>query len=226
MSASEPIASDADGKPDATPPICLACIGDHALRARLSTAAHRITCRYCGRTRRGVTLATLAAEVDEPLREFCVQGATVNQGATVKRYSAESDASWWEQEGEDLEEFLQNELEIDMQAASDLSDLLVANDPAWPPDGEEAFFDAGQRYHRAPATYIAGGQYSEAWSDFASRITHERRFFDAETTEHLGQILGTRGSPKAKSLPVLELGPGLPHTSVFRARCVFRRSAV
>jgi hypothetical protein len=201
-----------DDDPRTTRLICLTCVRDGPLRAQLKRAAHRGTCSYCDKTKPCVSIQTLAEAVEGPLQMFCAHGAT------VRRYSAHTDDTYWDQEGEELAALLQHEAELDAEAANDLSTYLEQHDPAWPPHGEEPFFERGALYVRTPAMYIGDGRYGQLWEGFATRITHERRFFDTQAAKQLADILGGPGSAKAVSLPVLEIGPETPYPTIFRAR--------
>ena len=167
--------------------ICLDCIGDKALLKRLEDEATERTCRYCREQRSGVSLEQLAEWVDGPLREFC------QIGRTYPVFNRDSDKPDFEQEGESLENLLESELEIEFDAAEELAGLLIELDPAWPPDGDEPFFESDQYYHRC---HLSSWEYAEGWRNFASRIKHERRFFDDEGRSQLAQILGEPGNDR------------------------------
>jgi hypothetical protein len=191
--------------------ICLQCIGDDALRSRLSDQSRKAACAYCHARRKGVPLEELAEIVDEPLRAY------LQRGGSVPRFSADSDSPYFEQEGEELSWVLQEELAIDVEPAEHLADILIENDPADPRDGDEPFFASDQHYERA---YLHPWEYLETWERFANRIKHERRFFDSAAQAELAQILGDLGSSKAADLPITVIGPDKPLQQVFRARRV------
>lgn len=180
--------------------ICLGCIGDESLREIVEDGASKVECTYCGQTSLGVPMDKLAEVVDEPLREYCRQGA---------------ESPYHEQQGDPLAYLLQEELEIDREPAEELAEILEENDPADPRDGDEPFFSSEQNYQRA---YLHSGEYAYSWAEFSNRIKHARRFFDDGTRERLADILGALGSQKADELPVLEVGPGTKVESLYRAR--------
>lgn len=194
--------------------ICLQCIGDDALRARVSDQSRKVKCTYCKQARRGVGLDELAVAVDEPLRAY------LQRGGSVPRFSEDSDTPYYEQEGEELSWVLQEELGIDVEPAEHLTEMLIDNDPADPRDGDEPFFASDQNYER---TELHPWEYLETWERFANRIKHERRFFDSDAQAELSSILGDRGSAKAADLPIRVIGPEEPLTQVFRARRVETR---
>jgi hypothetical protein len=191
------------------PDICLECIEDSALRDLLQSHSHQVRCKYCGQSGRGVSIEELASVVDEPLRQ-CLR-----QGGEVQHFTIESDSPHYEQEGDDLTLFIQEELGIDIGPAEDLAAVLVANDPADVSDGEEPFFDETQQYVRAD---LHPWEYIEAWRAFATQVKHGRRFFDPTNQDRLAAILGSPGDEIASSLPSLLIGPGRETEVVFRAR--------
>lgn len=188
--------------------ICIGCIGDAALRELLE-ASKKVRCAYCGEQQLGLPLEELADIVDDPLRQY------MQKGEMYPTFASDSDRPDWEQEGEPLEYVLQEELGVDYEAARDLANILIENDPAWPPDGEELFYESDQGYRRV---HLPSSEYDELWGGFARGIKHEGRFFVEDARRHLAEILGERGSSKALELPTLEIGPGLRHEVLFRAR--------
>lgn len=189
--------------------LCLKCISDDAVRALARQAARKTRCAYCRVTRRAVSISDLAAIVDEPLRVYS------QQGEVVPRFSRDSDSPSYEQEGEDLNSFLQYEIGIDYEPAEDLAKELMDRDPAYPGDGDDPYFASDQAYQRRT---ISAWEFDEVWVQFSERIKHERRFFDPIVTDILERILGKPGSAAAGELPVFMLGPGTETLSIFRAR--------
>lgn len=189
--------------------ICLPCVGDHSLRSLLKDATGEITCSSCQENRTGISLAELAQRVDPFLRKYC------EAGDSYPIFQGSDDRAEYEQEGQPLVNLLEDELETAYGVAEALADVLIADDPAWPPDGDEPFYTAEHNYVRK---YVSTLPYSEEWSEFSSQIRHRRRFFDDEARSRLARILGDRDSERAKELPVLEIGEGTRLPSIYRAR--------
>lgn len=189
--------------------ICLKCIGDESLRKIARKESTKSKCDYCRDHRLCISMKDLAEIVDEPLRRFCCIGED------TPVFYGESDKPTYEQEGESLDFILQEELEIDHNAAKDLAAMLAHLDPALIQDGDYPFFSDEYNYHRKN---ISSWRLAESWHEFSSRIKHRRRFFDELSFELLADILGASGSSIAAELPVLEIGPGTRVESVFRAR--------
>lgn len=189
--------------------ICLECVGDNSLRSLLADATAEVTCSSCQGKRPGLNLTDLAHRVDPFLREFC------EPGETYPKFRGSDDRVEYEQEGELLVNLLEDELEIEYGVAEALANVLIASDPAWPPDGDEPFYTSDQEYVRS---YVSTLPYAEEWSGFADQIRHGRRFFDDEARSRLARILGDRGDDRAKELPLLEIGEGTRLPSIYRAR--------
>ncbi len=185
--------------------ICLKCIGDESLRKIVAEDTIEVQCRYCGQKTRGILLQTLAEIVDQPLRDHCCVGEE------APNFRNES----FEQEGDSLEYFLQNELGIDYDPVKDLIQILEENDPADPRDGGVPFYSEDQNYVRKRGT---SGEYHYNWKEFTDRIKYQRRFFDETAKIQLAMILGEPKSSKADELPVLEIGLGTGVELLFRAR--------
>ena len=182
--------------------ICLECIGDKPLRAIVAEAATQVKkCKYCKREGLGIPMENLAKIVDPYLRNHCCKGEYDYSG---------------EQDGESLDWILQEELDIVYEPAVDLVDILLANDPSrvWH-DGDIPFYDEGENYVIKQGS---SGEYHQSWKEFTAQIKHQGRFFDRYAREQLAAILGEPGSPKAKELPCMEIGPDTRVETLYRAR--------
>lgn len=190
--------------------ICLECVGDESLRALLADAATEVTCSNCEEKRPGVSLEDLAERVDPFLQKYYEPGDAIPVFGP-----GDDDSVEYEYEGEPLTNVLENELQIPYDVAEALANVLIANDSAWPPDGDEPFYSSDQNYVRRFVSTLA---YAEQWSEFSHEIRHRRRFFDDDARTRLASILGNRDSARAKELPVLEIGEGTRLRSIYRAR--------
>lgn len=189
--------------------ICLECVGCDSLRSLLDDHTEEVTCSVCGKKRLGVPVVVLAQLVDPLLRKYC------EPGETNRVFRGSDDGAEYEQEGEPLVNLLEDELQIEYDVAEVLAKVLMASDPAWPPDGDEPFYSSDQNYVRR---HISTLTYAEEWSEFSDQIRHGRRFFDDEARTRLARILGDKGSSDAEGLPVMEIGEGTPLPSIHRAR--------
>ena len=194
--------------PDAA--ICLECVGDESLRSVLADVAAEVTCSNCEEKRPGLLLDDLAERIDPLLRKYCEPG-----DALPVFGPGDDDRVEHEQEGEPLVNLLEGELELPYELAESLAEVLISNDPAWPPDGDEPFYTSDQHYVRRLVSTLP---YAEEWLEFSDQIRHGRRFFDDDARTRLARILGDRDSDRAKELPVLEIGEGTRLRSIYRAR--------
>ena len=182
--------------------ICLCCISDKFLRENCRGSASPNTCTYCHRHGSSITLRELAEIADEPLRTYCCQG----EEYPVRK--PDSEKYHWEEHGDSLEYFLQEELGIEWEPATDLIEILDQSD-------SDGFFDAAHNYHRQPLDSL---EYEYTWLDFQHRICHQRRFFDDVAERYLSEILGPSESEEATNLPTREIGPGAQIEWIYRAR--------
>lgn len=189
--------------------ICLSCIGDKALRARLTDMAEDVLCSCCNETAPGLTIDNLAAAIDETLRNFC------DHGDEYPTFTKDSDKPYYEQHGVNLTNLLEEELSIEYEAAEALANALIESDPADYRDGEEPFYTDEQSYERR---HIYGAEYDFGWERFSTRIKHERRFFDDEARGLLEMLIGEKDSDGAKELPITEIGAAGELEILFRAR--------
>lgn len=193
--------------------ICLKCIGDKPLQVLVEENSAQICCSYCHHESTGISMEEFAKIVDEYLRNY------IGIGESHPTYPDDSDSATYEQEGESLEWVLQEELGIDYDPAKDLVAILVKNDPAYPPDGEDPFYQDDQNYVRAN---VSSREHHHNWDEFTIRVKHQRRFFDIEVKDKLASLLGKPGSPEALALPTLVIEPG-GIDLMYRARLISSR---
>jgi hypothetical protein len=190
--------------------ICHSCIGDDALRALVQDELQpRAECSYCGARKKHLTMSQLADCTADTLREYCCRGEE------IRVFRGDNDSPDYEQEGESLDYLLEEELQVPSEAAEDLASILYAMDEDDSRDGGDEFFSSEQSYHRA---YLHPWEYHEAWEEFTYRIKHSRRFFDLGAQQLIARILGAPGDQKARTLPILKLGPKEELIGIYRAR--------
>lgn len=187
--------------------LCLDCVVDDSLRALLVEDATAVRCSYCERDGLGAGIREVAELVDKPLRAYAAQAGY------EMFFPEDSDGPGFEQRGDQLEFFLQEELGTSDTVARDLASELVDLDPADPRDGEEPFYDRDANYERRAADSL---QFRSLWNSFAQRIKHERRFFDTDARGLLSKILGE----ERDALPTIAVGPRTPLDTIWRARRV------
>jgi hypothetical protein len=129
--------------------------------------------------------------------------------------TGESDRVTYEQQGEELAEWMQSLLGVDDVVARKILAWLVELDDYDPRDGGAPFYHDDVLYQRDGP---AGEQFRRLWLQFSETLKHEQRFFGRETGELLAAILGKRGSAEAGELPVYVIVAGDGAPELFRAR--------
>ena len=104
------------------------------------------------------------------------------------------------------------------EVAEAIQEYLIENDRAWPPDGEEPFFQRDVGYDRVEGMY--DGRRSSRWNQFCSIIVNKQRFFNLDAKEALVEIFdGLQMLRNDANLPAVRyLEPA--ETKIYRARVV------
>ena len=135
---------------------------------------------------------------------------------TFGRYNSMTD----HYSGDDLHSVLYELTGADLDdVVSSIANQLIADDPYWPPDGEEAFYSEDTSYVRS---YEAFNGHSHLWDEFRESILHGQRFFNDRAKELLAEIFDRIHLQRGlqRSNPVFEIQPGTPQSSVYRVRTV------
>lgn len=184
--------------------VCLNCIPDKGLRERLRDTALSVICNYCSKSDFGVSTEELAECIREPLT-FALRfgGHAGIEGE-------------WIEEGDSLNNVLAWEFEFEGDLADDVAKILIDNDPAWPPDGEEPFFREDEQYVRDDR--FDTQKYLWVWRRFEDTLKHQSRFFNDFCREDLERILGAPGSAQANELPIRIADETTKNLQFFRSR--------
>ncbi|WFS02384.1 RES family NAD+ phosphorylase [Rhizobium tumorigenes] len=132
------------------------------------------------------------------------------------RYNAFHD----EHEGEDLHTVLYELTGADHDdVISAIADQLMADDPYWPPDGDQPFYSNEASYERS---YDAFNGHSYLWNEFCESIVFGQRFFNSEAKALLSKIFDGIHLQKGlqRSNPVYAIEPGSELASLHRVRNV------
>jgi hypothetical protein len=185
--------------------VCLSCISDKHLRNIIRKIAKKVKCSYCDKNDGlGVAIDDLANAVDSYLRKY------LRVGGDTPRLRDDSDSFDYEQEGETLEQLLQEELGIDYDPVKDLIQVLKKEYN----DFDDSFYYDDCNYVRLNFYH---SEHHYEWLRFEKSIKFEKRFFNKEARTGLEIIFGKPGSSMAKELPVFILEPSKVD-SIFRAR--------
>ena len=157
----------------------------------------------------GVSIEQLAIAVDDPLRTY------LRLGGMSTAFDELSDSPRYEQEGDLLEDILEMELDIPRTAAEALASTLIEQDPARTFHDDEPFYSDGALYERKQVYGLGiptSGKTSprEFNASSASLMTMPRACWQG--------YWGAPGTPEARDLPILEVGPGHEVEIIFRAR--------
>lgn len=105
----------------------------------------------------------------------------------------------------------------DPRVITALSNALINDDPYWPPDGDEPFYQEDARYERTDDAFQG---HSWLWQNFCRTIVHEQRFFNDAARELLSELF--EGLHRQRDIssrpPVFTIEPGSPDALLLRAR--------
>ncbi len=188
--------------------LCPSCFSNKGLQQRLVEIRPNFPddrCTFHPRLK-GIPAKAVAEIIDEVFRN--------NYG--FGRYNAFRD----EQEGKDLQDVLHELTGADDDSSiSAIAENLIADDPYWPPDGDEPFYSNDYSYVR---TYEAFNGHSYLWDEFCESIVHGQRFFNSKAKELLSKIFDRVHLQRdiQRSNPVYAIEPGSEQATVFRVRNV------
>ena len=199
-----------------TETVCWKCIEDPHLSRLVRDGGSITRCTTCKRRRIRSMDATELAEIVAPVIEEHFQ-----LGEDRRVFSSyDDDRGHWEQAGEDLDSITQAVTGQYFDFQDELIRAIIDTDDAWPPDGEEPFFDESTYYEPKE---ISAAQYFLKWQAVLLELKHERRFFNSTAADFFRHLF--RGisdlhawSPTTQSLsdPVIqEIASG---TKIYRAR--------
>jgi len=200
-------------------PICLACVGDPHLRARLLTGASHATCDECGEDGAAVPLARLAEEIDGAFQDhFELTPYEQSPSAAdifVRIAGLDPDLAWR------VEDYLREKLEVvaEREDRPNLYDYSTGFAPAGTP-----LFWQHARWDRFCAMLCTNGRYfnreAETWLDevFAELERHRtldsasviREILPGAPDSHFyrGRVATDEaGLRKILAQPVLQIGP-------------------
>lgn len=162
---------------------CLQCIADRVLINEIRLINRYRTCSYCERRRLAVSIEALADRIDE------VYHQVIRFGEEYPVADPNSDNPIWKSDGNSAGEIIQELIQCDtMQTASDIASILstrYAYDVG--ADGETDWFDNTSDVYKIEIPRYSG--FYETWISFRESIKHSGRFFNADATALLGQIL-------------------------------------
>lgn len=184
--------------------VCPHCFGDSGLRRRIEEIRPEFPNEKCSFHPRykGVPIEVVAEIVDTVFRSQFGIGDFGYDG---------------EQRGEQLEQVVGELAQAEYEQAQALSQALIDNDDAWPPDGEEPFYEDLQNYVRIEHY---SSYHSELWQSFCESIMHDQRFFNSEAKNLIADIFAgvEQQRDHERRSPVYRIDPGTPEATFYRAR--------
>jgi hypothetical protein len=202
--------------------ICYACVEDSYLSEIIKEEGKNIKCSVCHESEHeAVTVHQLGKIIEPVMREH------FKLGDSVKKFGRE-DEEWWGQDGDDLSDIVQEVLGQYFDFHDEIVSAVVAADPAWPPSGEEPYWDRTSNYVR---TRVQTGHYTELWHDTLDELKHGRRFFSPaarQLFEMLFKEIETLHAHEGSKLfPSAPVAYTLPEGSqIYRARVCDSSSAL
>lgn len=186
--------------------VCPQCFGEPGLQRRIQEIRSQFPNEKCSFHPRfkGIPIAAVAAIVDQVFRRYYHVGE-------YHRYADE-------QEGDPLQFAIDDLVRAeDEDVGVALMEQLIEDDPYWPPDGGEPFYDETECYARAE---LDDYRHSELWKNFCESIVYKQRFFNSEARKLLVEIFQDLHLQRDNELnpPVYELVPGAPNSIFTRAR--------
>jgi hypothetical protein len=162
--------------------LCSVCIEDAYLRAIVENEGVPETCDSCGEERANtITIAHLGELLEPILRE------NIALGQEVKRFSLEDDDGWWEQEGDDLDYFVQEALGQYFDFNDEIIQAVVDAEDCWPPDGDEPFFDTSFNYVEK---HVSDYALQLEWKEIKDELRSRRRFFSSAAKHFFDALFG------------------------------------
>jgi hypothetical protein len=148
--------------------ICFECVEDCYLKQIIKDEGELLKCSIRGEeNNNAITIEQLGKLMEPIMREH------VSLGPTVKKFGNE-DEEWWGQEGDSMSWAVQEVLGQYFDFEDEIVDAVIEAEDAWPPDGDEAFWDRTSLYVESR---VSLGHYFAEWQWTLDELKHSRRFF-------------------------------------------------
>ncbi|WP_152415011.1 RES domain-containing protein [Cupriavidus sp. HMR-1] len=186
-----------------TQAICRSCIDDPHVRIFIEQNGSKVECDQCGES------DDLAVSV-EKLGKFLepVMRRNFAPGEQYKVFHGDDDRGDWIQQGETIEDLVQEVLGQYLDANDSIADAVVAADVYFPSRGGGPFWDHTTYYIPRP---IEVESYIAKWQRTVEELKYSRRFFSASARDlfaslfadidHVRERRGTRSRSVVRKLP-------------------------
>lgn len=197
--------------------LCVDCIGEQFLKARIDDQGKVGVCHYCGKRRKITAIGEIADEIHEAFERHYQR--TDDKPSAFEYSMIKEFGDLWERKGEPVVYALAEAAGIDENVAEDIRKVLEYHhgDRTAAKVGEEGSYDEGAHYDDRE---LDDFEYQESWTYFEKNLKTESRFFSEaakDTLDHIFEELAEYNNLDEKSV-IVEAGPGTEMTTLYRAR--------
>lgn len=200
--------------------ICHRCVREAYLAAEIHSSGEVAVCDYCSGSAATYGLDQLADRIEQAFDEHYVR---TNAEPEYWEERVMADPEWkysWSRKGMETGEAIQIAAGISEQPAIDVAEILEERHAQVDPKdylGEESEFASTAHYERSRPSFI--GLHS-LWHEFERSLKARARFFSASAESLLSQVFGGIDAVSTQDgrCLVVEIGPGTPYESFYRAR--------
>lgn len=198
--------------------ICIDCIGESYLSAKVEQADEKDTCHYCeAEDTPTIAIEELAGDVAGAFERHFQRTPMEPDGF---EYSMMKEGLLdWERHGDPVTQVIAEAALIDDDAAEDVRRVLEYENEDMERDqmGEEGPFDEDAHYQEAD---INDAEFRAAWKHFEQELTTETRFFNKAAEAVLAMVFQDIAVAKNKigQTIIRTCGPGTGLTALYRAR--------
>lgn len=191
--------------------ICVECANDIYLKRLIQENSNDVVCSVCSKSGSPTIGITHLGKLIEPIMR-----AHFQLGPTVRIFG-DDDKDSWEQEGESISSIVQEVLGQYFDFEDEIVNAVIDADDAWPPDGEDPYWDNTSLYVETDNT---NNQLHDDWQFVIQELKHGQRFFSPTAQALFTKLFTDVESQKAwiddKLKPVVYLLP--TGTELYKAR--------
>ena len=199
--------------------ICHQCIGEEYLKAEVQKNGTIAQCSYCDQVANSYTIEEIADLIETAFEKYFYR--TSDQPTSQEKVMA-TDLEFkyeWEREGNPVIDVIQNIAKISLDTADDILSILAGRHSDFDSEAmnEETEFSGDSYYAELTPD---DSKWQAEWRKFKNSLKSEARFFHRNAAQHLAAVFNYIDKlviSDKKSL-VIEVGPNMPLSVVFRAR--------
>lgn len=200
--------------------VCLLCVGNAFLSARIQREGTIARCSYCeGSEDAALTIDGMADCIALAFEQHYVRTPTQpNSMQYAMQADRESDYSW-DRDGEPVDDAIAYAASIQQDIARDIREVLADRFGDWDAAmaGEETEFDGESYYERKS---VGSGRWTREWDEFERSLKTEARFFSRSAMTHLAELFEGLATLKTRNTAsvLVNAGPGCTIAGLYRAR--------